>query len=380
MQNVKEKVAIRDYLLCLLPILAYVSMQYRTDITLLNASLIATACILIFIWVSSYHYFTTSDLMILLICVSSLCVTLIRYKGLGVSLNYINLLLCLMIFNKVPFAKKTISIVRVMLIVGILIFFITSSLTMIGDWAKFYDKNGSLVNNNTVSLILVALYVYLSSILVGVNKPWAVIVLLSLLVLFMVLVNVFGCRSAMFFFVVYIVLGVFHRPILKNDIATKKTSVVLLLSSIAITLIYLFLSTKIGNFNVMGKSFFSGRETVWSRSYSQILDHPIFGSGTAFSIDYAGGSMESSHNMLLGLWRNLGLIPFVSIFVFYFIKGRTKIEKSTLIAILAFVIIACFESFLMDARLYLLFLLAFPGTRGDHYDNSTKGNDKRGVK
>ena len=43
----KKYLNIRDYLLCVLPILAFVSMQYRVNATLLNASLIITFFVLI---------------------------------------------------------------------------------------------------------------------------------------------------------------------------------------------------------------------------------------------------------------------------------------------------------------------------------------------
>ena len=358
----KKYLNIRDYLLCVLPILAFVSMQYRVNATLLNASLIITFFVLISIWLLSVNYFTATDFIILVINILSLLITIAFFPGTGVALNFLNLLLCFMIFNKVGFSEKAVTITRLMLIVGILSFLITSTYSIEWDWVSFYDKNGSLINNNTVSLILVALYIHLSTFLLKKKKKWRYILVIGLFAFCVVSVNVLGCRSAMLFFLLYSILILLRKKILEREKSVRKLCIVFLIISFCLPIVYLFLYNQIGNFEIMGKSFFSGREKVWSEAYQQIKISPLFGSGTKFVIDYGKDVTESTHNMLLGLWKNLGIIPMISVICFYALNNRPKTETNVIISIIAITSIACFESFLMDSRLYLLFLLAFPGS------------------
>ena len=175
-------------------------------------------------------------------------------------------------------------------------------------------------------------------------------------------VNVLGCRSALLFFLLYSILMVFRKKITKNDKFIRKLCIIFLIISFCLPIVYLFLYNQIGNFEIMGKSFFSGREKVWLEAYKQIKISPLFGSGTEFVMAYGKEVTESTHNMLLGLWKNLGIIPTISVICFYALKNRPKTETNIIISIIAIIIITCFESFLMDSRLYLLFLLAFPGS------------------
>lgn len=371
----KKHPYIRDRLLCVLPILAYVSMQYRVDTMLLNASLIITFLILILILAFSVNYFSAYDFAILFLNIISIIITLNLYSGIGVALNYLNLFLCFMIFNTVEFSEKAIMITRIMMTVGILCFLITSTYSVEWGFISFYDKNGSLINNNTVSLIFVALYIHLSAFLLKRCTKPRIIALFILFAFCFVSVYVLGCRSAMLFFVLYVFLIIFSKKIATRNISIRKLCITFLIISFIFPLLYIFLYNQIGNFEIMGKSMFSGREIVWLEAYKHIQNSPLFGSGTEFIINYGNSATMSTHNMLLGLWKNLGIVPVISFVSFYVLDNGPKIEKNIMISKIAIIIIAFFESFLMDSRLYLLFLLALPGQK--HNFNLEKKNFKR---
>lgn len=368
--SVKKSLNIRDCLLCVLPILAYVSLQYRVNSVALNVCLIITLFILISIWILSANCFNYNDFIVLSINICSLLITVTVFSGIGCALNYLNLLLCFMIFNKAGFSKKAITVAQVLLLIGLLLFFMTSTYSIAWDWISFYDKNGVQINNNTVAFVLVAVYIYLSTFLLKKKKKWCYIIVIGLYVFCFALVNVLGCRTAMLFFLLYAVLTLFRKRIFKKK-SWRKICVVLLLISFCIPIVYLYLYNHIGNFEMLGKSFFSGRENVWASAFQQIKEYPIFGSGTKFSLnDGIHGTTESTHNMLLGLWNNLGIIPVVTTMFYYIVNKRPKVEKNLMIVICALPIIMFFESFLMDSRLYLLFLLAFPGTENKILNDS----------
>lgn len=350
----------KDILLCMLPIPAFLSMQYRVDNTLLNISLFITLFDLIGIWALSVRYFSIKDYVIVGVNIVSLLITLVFFPGAGVALNFLNLLLCVMIFNKVEFSKQAIIVTRIMLIASIVLFFATSTYTKPNNWISFYDKNGSLINNNTVALIIVALFINISTLILSKSEIWRHIIVFGLLILSLIVVEKFGCRSAMLFFACYGILMFFSKKLLKNGEVVRKLCTTFLIISFVFPILYIFLYGLIGNFDIIGKGFFSGRERVWLEVYKQIKLSPLFGSGTKFIIDYGSGITESAHNMLLGLWKNLGLIPVFSIVYYYALNNKRRIEDNVALSKIAIISIACFESFLMDSRLYLLFLLAFP--------------------
>lgn len=374
--SVKKSLNIRDCLLCVLPILAYVSLQYRVNSAILEACLIITFFVLISIWILSVNCFNYNDFIVLLINFCSILITVTVFPGIGCALNYLNLFLCFMIFNKVNFSKKAITVAHVLLLIALLLFFMTSTYSITWNWVSFYDKNGVKINNNTVAFVLVAVYIYLSTFLLKKKKKWRYIIVTGLYIFCFALVNVLGCRSAMLFFLLYAVLALFRKRIFKKK-SWRKICVVLLLISFCIPIVYLYLYNHIENFEIFGKNIFSGRENVWASAFQQIKEYPIFGSGTKFSLnDGTHGTTESTHNMLLGLWKNLGIIPAITTMFYYILNKRPKVENNLMIVICALPIIMFFESFLMDSRLYLLFLLAFPGTENQiSYNSNGKTGD-----
>lgn len=88
--------------------------------------------------------------------------------------------------------------------------------------------------------------------------------------------------------------------------------------------------------------------------------YPIFGSGT--SLESAG--FESVHNMLLGIWKNVGVIPLISFISIYSIKSRVSISRKQQIMLISILIFAFFESFMMDIRFLLIFAFLMIGTTG----------------
>ena len=355
----------KESLLCILALLAFISMQYRVNNVPLNVSLIITFFVLITIGWFNLKCFTVNDFIVVLINVASILVTLYFFPGSGVAVNFMNLLLCLIIFNKVEFSEIITIITRIIIISGILVFLITSTYSIEWGWISFYDKNGILVNNNTVAFILVALYIHLSTLLLKKHTKKQIVIFLCLLIFSIVSVYELGCRTAMLFFILYGILMIFRKKITGRNKITRKLCITFLIISFFFPIIYIFLYNLIGNFEIMKKNLFSGREIVWLEAYKQIKISPLFGSGTKFVINYGNNITTSTHNMLLGLWKNLGIIPMISLVYFYMLNKRPKIETNILISIIAITIIACFESFLMDSRLYLLFLLAFPGTKNE---------------
>ena len=78
------------------------------------------------------------------------------------------------------------------------------------------------------------------------------------------------------------------------------------------------------------------------------------------------------HNMLLGIWKNIGLIPTLSIVFSFAIGGGTLISRKQQIMLLCVLIFTFFESFMMDVRFLLLFAFLMLGAREDNAIEKTE--------
>ena len=117
------------------------------------------------------------------------------------------------------------------------------------------------------------------------------------------------------------------------------------------------LSDRIGGINILGKSLFTGRETVWQSAFGLISESTIFGNGTDFLLDTVGGNKTASaHNTLLSIWYTLGVIPTATVAFFFVNGGGEKRDKVTQLALLSSLFICFFESFYADPTIALFFL------------------------
>jgi hypothetical protein len=101
--------------------------------------------------------------------------------------------------------------------------------------------------------------------------------------------------------------------------------------------LYIGLSFVIQNFEFFGKNFFTQRDNMWKAVYSLIFQGPIFGVGTNSDIPLLGGQLDDAHNLFLGIWKNIGLIPMISV-AFAFCRGKNikNVKYNELIPKLAF--------------------------------------------
>jgi O-antigen ligase len=166
----------------------------------------------------------------------------------------------------------------------------------------------------------------------------------------------FGGRismAAMFVFLLLVLL----TPLKISTTVYKWACIGIFLSALILPIIYIHLYNTIGDFEILGKSFFSGRQDVWKSAFEQIAEYPLFGSGTAFSMGSVGGSStQSAHNTVIGLWKNVGIIPLVSVVVCFFTRRYRYITLEDR-AIFALLVIMFTETFFMDSHFSFIFLL-----------------------
>lgn len=285
--------------------------------------------------------------------------TLLLNEGVGVVLIFLALFMACLSFNSISFSIKMRKTVSFICFVGVLTIVVTASnIYRIYDWLVLIDRHGNLINNNSLAIFSVA-FCFCSLVWNDLRngKKWKKLFALVSFTVNFLFTYLTGCRSAMFVLITYFVLHWLIKTKL-SDKSFRRITIAVLLLSLLFPVFYVVLYRVWPDATILGKMLFSGREAIWVEVFDQIKAYPIFGSGT--SLESAG--FESVHNMLLGIWKNVGVIPLISLISVYAIKGRVSISRKQQIMLISILIFAFFESFMMDIRFLLIFSFLMIGT------------------
>ena len=293
----------------------------------------------------------------------SLMATLYLNKGigLGVVLTAFSLIISITLFNTITFDKKAVNISRCIIGGAMLILFATSKYTRSvgGDWINIYNKlSGGRINNNSMG-ILIAAFTFLLVVLLKdyyENKgKWSLIAVGAITVLGMGFAYPFSGRIALAAIALFFVL-LMLRGVKINTSLYRPICIAVFLLAVILPIAYIQLYHAVDNFEFMGKNFFTGREKIWDLAFEQIRQHPIFGSGTTLDFNDAGYSTQSAHNAMLGIWKNVGIIPLVTVVICFF-RRRYQYINTEDRALFAFLVIMFTESFFMDSHFCFIFLV-----------------------
>ena len=367
----KTKTKINDIILLLLSAVAIALFLYNSG-TVLLLILVVLLLLLIFLNLGSIRprYF-----LLLIVNILSGMGTLLLHEGTGVVLIFQILFMSILSFNVISLSKKARRNVYFICCLGLLLVVLTaSSIYRVYDWIFITDRYGNLINNNTLGIFSVAFC--FSSLLwndLRVSKRWTKFLPIVFFVVSLLFAFLTGCRSAVLVLIIYFVLHRFIKTKL-SDKAFGRITMFTLLLSLLFPVIYVALYIIWPDATILGKSLFSGREDIWVEVFQQVKDYPIFGSGTSFK----SAGFESVHNMLLGIWKNVGLIPWISLVSVYAINGRVSISRKQQMMLISILLFAFFESFMMDNRFLLLFAFLMTGTaetnaiveKGAKYDDT----------
>ncbi len=165
---------------------------------------------------------------------------------------------------------------------------------------------------------------------------------------------------------------------LKNKFASKhmKIYLIVLVISIIIPIIYvaMYNSRFMVGETILGKSLYSGRESIWSDVIGLILDNPIFGSSnkTVFS-----GGYLSAHNSLLAIlcyYGVLGFLAYTSVCYISFKALNSNRNFISMFAILCLVFTMTFETLTTDWSLVWPFCFLFVKLDDEVIKNDTEKN------
>ncbi|MGN0797246.1 MAG: O-antigen ligase family protein [Christensenellales bacterium] len=294
--------------------------------------------------------------------------SIINGSGFGTIVNYANLILLLVYFSTFGISQRQKDVTQSLVIIAILtLLIIFSAQNPVSTYYEsiFPSLNDNVLNPNTVGLLYFFLLVY-SIILVN-KMPFSIplkyFVKIVLFAMIFYLSWPTGARTSVVATGLFFVADILNViPSKRNPVVLQRLYVVGLVATLLFTLFYMFLH-KItnGNFEILGKNLFTGREVVWQEAYDLLKDNWLIGYDNHYA--FLNGRVLNVHNSMLGVWIVLGIIPLI-----YCIKcigdgflmiAKSSRSRTTMYALFAMLFIMIFETLLTDSDFYLYFVLLF---------------------
>lgn len=302
-------------------------------------------------------------LLIVYLNVTSIIVTICFYGGFGSAVMAINLILAAMIYNNIGISPKVYARLHFLLAVALAFYVVTTDISHI--WTtNVIDLFGNSYNSNMFAMFTLAAYLHCICFLFESKirgwKRTVIFIIISCVSIYYIWIS--KSRTAIIAIIIFWALFFFKKNAFRNKEFHILTVILLILSCI-FPIIYVLMANKFaGMTNILGKSFFSGRQNIWKSTFDAIKKYPVFGSANEVMLpDVNGKWTVSTHNMMLGFMKMFGIIPSITIIQLFVNNNandglglRMKIPQ---FAFLATIPCVFFESFYTNSHLYMLFAL-----------------------
>ena len=294
---------------------------------------------------------------IFIVTILLLFISLIKNRSFGVVITYLNMCMFLILLNNVSFTLRQVQFIRVLTIA--LLYLLVSDFKFRWKYGILWVYDGyDNINLNTYGILLLVLYFNVVS-LIGllVKKRWIrdiAFVVATGVALYYIWQT--ACRSAIIS--ILFLVGI----IFIERLNYRKILFLLVLAGAIVPILYISSYEVLGDFQLLGKSLYTGREAVWLHTWEIIKDAPILGSGTSESLVISIGEItDSAHNIYLAFWKTVGLAPTL-LFVWCLLNGRHVDEMTphnvlSKKAFLACMVVSLVETLLNDANYNFLFMM-----------------------
>lgn len=324
-------------------------------------SIITIGLLLICYLVNFNKVSTRSNLIILIVNIISLLFSLVLHENFGVATVHINMLLMVFVLNNITLSKK--QCLWIHTIQAILIFMWLQTLDTELMWKSFvFEPNGLYVNPCTVAIMTVSCFCHFFIVAHGLApkglfcKLTIYVACLAITVRTFLFITETICRASLLTFCLFLVLFALKKNVMRKYGFYIKCAV---LATMLFPLFYIVLSFALENFDFFGKGFFTQRDNVWMIVYKLIFSSPLFGVGSENDIYLMGRLMDDAHNLFLGIWKNIGLIPMISIAVVFCqgknIKKVTPENQLSKIAFLSAFLLSMVETVLNGSEYYIFY-------------------------
>ena len=365
------------FLISILPII-FKTLNLHSGFSSTTCTALTTLILFFCYCVNANKILSVDFLVLTLINIASLLITISFRGAVGVSIIYLNILLLLQLLNNATFTKRQCQFLHLCIALPLL-FWILSLNTELAWKAYVCEPDGTYVNPCTMAIITLAcFYHFIIFFDLTIRTKWLRNIAYIVLSLFAIyFIDTAVCRASLMSLFAYWGLSLFQKKIATNY---KMVLTAILLFSFIFPIVYIGLYYLIGNINFFGKNLFTGRQIVWSSVYENILEFPIFGAGSGNTIaNVDNGFMDDAHNLFLGIWKNIGIIPVISIFLmFLFGKNLSSISgtnKKAKIMFLTCFIVSTVETVFNGSEYYIFYitLLITVNTKEQFSKNKKQG-------
>ncbi len=354
-----------EKLILFLSLLNCVKLFFYGNKIIDSISLGITAAALFFIFFNTNLIYSRRVVFLCCCVLCSLLVTVVINGGVGASANYAILMLTSMLFVSYGISKHAMNKLFVFNGLILLSFLFTLAVVKVNSFYFFTTITGASINSNMVGIVaLLAFYFLVQPCFAIKNRICKALGVISVVGSCFYFILISECRSVLFSVSIFIILN----ALIKQQIDSKTFYRVVSLSQIFSLLFvacYLILYNCSININLdfFGKTFFSGRQTVWQSVFDLFLKHPLIGSGGKETLKSVNGTVTTSaHNTLLSIIYIFGAIPTCCFFSFWgkkYDKAQTNPRRVNQIIVLSVVVITFLESFYMESYLVFLSVLFF---------------------
>ncbi len=299
-----------------------------------------------------------SDFLVLLLIVAMLVITAMNYKGLGCVFACYNIFVMCVLFNNVNFEKKQVESLHLLIVILLGVFFFTLDIEKVYSSIIIYQKNGVEINPNAFGILVLAFYFHFLLLLnTKFKKRFKGFLFLCVTPVAIYYVQLSDSRSVYIALLAFLIMYLIKDWEMKNY---QKWLVVFVAIAIVFPFVYLEFTDIIKGMEIGQKSLLS-RERTWQSTIELIKRFPILGSGTEYSMaTQAGGITSSAHNVFLGFWKTVGVVPMLTIAV-YLNRGKNikKISVSNRMSkkmFLSCLIICTLETLINDNDTYLFYM------------------------
>ena len=300
-----------------------------------------------------------NDLILTWTLIGMLWITATMYNSLGTVFTCYNIYMLSFILNNTEFEKKQLRNIHLLIVILLGIFIATLEFTPHYATYKIYQRNGEEININSFGVLILAFYYHFLILLNNVfRKSIRYFLFLCITPAAIYLIELSMCRSAYLSLVFFLILYLKKKF---NMQRYRKVLFIVVIIAIIFPFVYLYFIDKLTILNFAGKSLLSRKE-VWESTIQLIKQHPIFGSGTIYSMKMSANNLytSSAHNVFLGLWKTVGFFPMI-IFALRLNKGKNMrvISQPNVIKkkmFLSCIFLCIFETLLNNSDTYIFFM------------------------
>ncbi len=346
-------------LMIIIPFVFYVTgihPFFSSPLSISIVSVLLTLCLLVYF----DKIFTMPIFLTFIFFTGSLIVNMLKFGDLGVVFASYNIFILLLLFNNISFDKEQVQRIRLLTIILLGVFLLTTKITPFYDTVKAILVGGDMINNNTVGILWLAFYYIFYSWFdeIVIRKDVERLVYIIVTVITVRNIESLSCRSAILAIMLFAIALFYRKKIQKSY---QKYLAAAVIFALVFPNFYVLFSKIFNDMNFMGKSLFA-RVMVWESAFDIIKVHPYMGSGTLYVMRAGLESFtDSAHNVFLGWWKTVGIIP-LYVIIRYLLRGKNieGVTDSNIIPKLMFLscmIVCTLETLLNDSNTYFFFML-----------------------